>query len=73
LLHGKTPIFRACRVYMEADRIGQSIHASCPFCSLDPNRKWINNEHALAFPDVYPVTDGHTLVIPCKHVSSIYE
>ncbi len=45
----------------------------CPFCSLDSNRKWIENEHAIAFPDVYPVTDGHTLVIPRKHVTSIYE
>lgn len=45
----------------------------CPFCSLDGNRKWIENEHALAFPDAFPLTDGHTLVIPRKHVGSIYE
>ena len=46
---------------------------TCPFCSLDPSRKWVENEHALAFPDAYPLADGHTLVIPRKHVSSIYE
>ena len=45
----------------------------CVFCSLDPSRKWIANEHALALPDAYPVTNGHTLVIPLKHVASIYE
>ena len=45
----------------------------CPFCSLDPSREWIENEHAIAFADAYPVTDGHTLVIPRKHVASIYE
>jgi diadenosine tetraphosphate (Ap4A) HIT family hydrolase len=45
----------------------------CPFCSLDPGRKWIETEHAIAFADAYPVSDGHTLVIPRKHVSSIYE
>ena len=46
---------------------------SCPFCSLDPGRKWIETEHAIAFADVYPVSDGHTLVAPRKHVGSIYK
>jgi diadenosine tetraphosphate (Ap4A) HIT family hydrolase len=46
---------------------------SCPFCSVEPNRKWIENSSALAFPDAYPVSEGHTLVIPRKHVGSIYE
>jgi diadenosine tetraphosphate (Ap4A) HIT family hydrolase len=45
----------------------------CPFCSLNPGRQWIENDHAIAFADQYPVTDGHTLVIPRVHVSSIYE
>jgi diadenosine tetraphosphate (Ap4A) HIT family hydrolase len=47
--------------------------SSCPFCSLDTTRTWIENGHAIAFADSNPVTDGHTLVIPRKHVSSIYE
>ena len=45
---------------------------SCPFCSLDSSRMWIQNEHAIAFPDAHPVTDGHTLVIPRQHVGSMY-
>jgi diadenosine tetraphosphate (Ap4A) HIT family hydrolase len=45
----------------------------CPFCSLDPRRKWIERDHAVAFADAYPVSDGHTLVAPRKHVSSIHE
>ena len=47
--------------------------ASCPFCSLDSTRRWIETEHAIAFADAFPVTEGHTLVIPRKHVGSIYE
>ena len=47
--------------------------SSCPFCSYEPTRAWIENEHAIACPDAYPVTDGHTLVIPRQHVSSLYE
>jgi hypothetical protein len=46
---------------------------ACPFCSLDPSRKWLGNENAIAFADAYPITDGHTLVVPRRHVSSIYE
>jgi diadenosine tetraphosphate (Ap4A) HIT family hydrolase len=45
----------------------------CPFCSLEPSRKWAEEEHAIAVPDAYPVTNGHTLVVPRRHVSSIYE
>jgi diadenosine tetraphosphate (Ap4A) HIT family hydrolase len=47
--------------------------SSCPFCSLEPSRRWLQNEHAIAFPDAYPVTDGHTLVVPRKHAATIYE
>jgi diadenosine tetraphosphate (Ap4A) HIT family hydrolase len=28
---------------------------------------------AIAFADAYPVGDGHTLVVPRKHVGSLYE
>lgn len=45
----------------------------CPFCTLAADRRWIEHAEAIAFPDAYPVTDGHTLVIPRKHVGSIYE
>jgi diadenosine tetraphosphate (Ap4A) HIT family hydrolase len=44
-----------------------------PFCSLQPSRKWIENEYAIAFPDAHSITNGHALVIPAKHVRSIYE
>jgi len=46
---------------------------SCPFCPLELSRKWIEDEHAIAFADACPLTDGHTLVVPRKHVASTYE
>lgn len=46
---------------------------SCPFCNLDPGRIRLENEHAVAFRDSSPVTQGHTLVIPRRHVGSLYE
>ena len=45
----------------------------CPFCSLDSTLIWMENEHAIAFADAHPVSEGHSLVIPRKHVGSIYE
>ena len=45
----------------------------CPFCSLEVTRKWTENEQAIAVPDAHSVTDGPKLVVPRKHVSSIYE
>ena len=44
----------------------------CPFCSRRSHDAWIDNGHAIAFADAYPVTEGHTLVVLRKHVSSIY-
>jgi diadenosine tetraphosphate (Ap4A) HIT family hydrolase len=46
---------------------------SCPFCAVEPERISIANENALAFLDAFPIAEGHTLVAPRKHVSSIYE
>jgi diadenosine tetraphosphate (Ap4A) HIT family hydrolase len=45
----------------------------CSFCNLDPARIWLENEHAVAFGDPAPATDGHTLVAPRKHVSTVYQ
>jgi diadenosine tetraphosphate (Ap4A) HIT family hydrolase len=47
--------------------------STCPFCSFPPDRLWIEAEHAVAVPDEFPVTEGHTLVVPRKHVTTIYE
>lgn len=46
---------------------------SCPFCSLPPERILRKEELCLAFGDAYPVSLGHTLVIPRRHVASFFE
>ena len=45
---------------------------SCPFCSNELN---IVKENDLAFAiyDKYPVTKGHLLIIPKRHVSSYFD
>jgi diadenosine tetraphosphate (Ap4A) HIT family hydrolase len=41
---------------------------SCPFCNLPSERIVFQNADAIAFADGYPVTDGHSIVIPRRHV-----
>lgn len=45
----------------------------CPFCSLPRDRIVLESELGLAFRDGYPVSRGHTLVIPKRHVGSFFE
>src|SRR5690606_17165348 len=42
---------------------------SCPFRTLPAERIVAGNELALAFKDGFPVTDGHILIVPRRHVS----
>lgn len=45
----------------------------CPFCTLPPERIIDSNDLALVIRDGYPVSPGHTLVIPKRHVGSWFE
>jgi len=47
--------------------------ATCPFCGIAPGRICLDNEHAVAVPDAFPVAPGHTLVLPREHVMTIYQ
>lgn len=46
--------------------------STCPFCHLE-REPVAQNDLALAFPDGYPLTPGHTLVIPRRHVAGYFE
>ncbi len=45
----------------------------CPFCTPDNSKVIIANDHAMAFHDGYPVTPGHTLIVPKRHIASFFE
>ena len=45
----------------------------CPFCTLPPDRIIDSNDLALVIRDGYPVSPGHTLVIPKRHNGSWFE
>lgn len=42
----------------------------CVFCDIAPARIVEENELFVAIRDAYPVTDGHSLLIPRRHVAS---
>lgn len=42
----------------------------CPFCTSETDIV-AHNTHALAFRDGFPVSRGHTLVIPRRHVTTL--
>jgi diadenosine tetraphosphate (Ap4A) HIT family hydrolase len=49
-------------------------HDDCPFCTyINSGEKLIENEYAVAKLDKYPVTNGHTLVIPKRHFSEYFD
>lgn len=50
-----------------------TLNASCPFCRLDPAEILLENDHAVVFYDRFPVTPGHALVVPKRHITSFFE
>jgi diadenosine tetraphosphate (Ap4A) HIT family hydrolase len=48
--------------------------AGCPFCRLLHEQPLIvSTATVAAFPDAFPLTTGHTLVVPRRHVSSFWD
>jgi diadenosine tetraphosphate (Ap4A) HIT family hydrolase len=53
--------------------MGDSRTNDCPFCRLPPTRILVENAHAVAVGDAFPVSPGHTLVIPKRHSARFME
>ena len=45
----------------------------CPFCYHAPSSVWLESSSALALWDGFPISEGHTLVVPRCHVSSLFD
>ena len=45
----------------------------CPFCSLPPDRIISESDYTVTIRDGFPVSEGHTLIIPRRHVASFFE
>lgn len=47
--------------------------SGCPFCALDQREFLLASDHAIAIADAFPIARGHALIIPRRHVFSIFE
>ena len=45
----------------------------CHFCQLPRERIWVETETSIGFFDAYPVSEGHALVIPKRHVAILHD
>lgn len=43
----------------------------CPFCERSSEPSELRNAHAHAFRDGFPVSHGHTLVVPLRHIARL--
>ena len=46
---------------------------TCPFCVPEPSRLLVSEGLVLALRDGYPVSPGHSLIVPRRHVGSFGE
>ena len=47
--------------------------SNCPVCQLDAARIAFADDVTLVIRDAFPVSPGHTLIIPRRHVGSFFE
>lgn len=54
-----------------------STSPNCPFCAIangdQQDRVIKSNNHAFTIRDGYPISNGHTLIIPKRHISSFFD
>lgn len=51
----------------------KSFAAACPFCYLPEERIRGSNVYGIWIRDGFPISPGHSLIIPKRHVGSFFE
>jgi diadenosine tetraphosphate (Ap4A) HIT family hydrolase len=46
---------------------------SCPFCTPQPNRIFLESDLILGLWDGFPVSPGHALLVPRRHVADWFD
>jgi diadenosine tetraphosphate (Ap4A) HIT family hydrolase len=46
-------------------------NSGCVFCQIQDRQIILSTPNFLAFHDIYPVTEKHTLIIPRRHVAKL--
>lgn len=55
------------------NRVKNAKHGPCPFCNLSESDVVWQSDLVVAIRDRYPVTEGHTLVIPRRHMATYFD
>ena len=45
----------------------------CPFCNLVNRKIYLENDLSIGILDGFPISNGHSLIIPKRHVGSIFD
>lgn len=45
----------------------------CPFCHRDPARVLAEDDQTVIYKDGFPVSPGHTVIIPKRHFATLFE
>ena len=53
--------------------LGTLTGMNCPFCNVEATKILLENEVGIALRDAFPVTEGHTIVITKRHVTSLFD
>jgi ATP adenylyltransferase len=65
-----------CEVYeyQHYNQLNHNVQCDCPFCTPDTERELLTESAtAYAILDKFPVSPGHTLVIPKQHTASYFD
>ena len=62
-----------CMPYLSPMSQNRSMNSDCTFCNLDPARIISESAHTITIRDGFPVSIGHTLIIPKRHVQSFFD
>ncbi len=60
-------------LHIAIDRHNKNLQNTCPFCHLPDERILNTTEHSLIIRDGYPISEGHSLIIPKRHIASLFE
>ncbi len=45
----------------------------CPFCTLVNRKIYLENDLSIGILDGFPISNGHSLIIPKRHVGSVFD
>lgn len=57
----------------DVERFKEKVSSHCPFCEPEADRVWFDNDLGIVLRDAFPLTQGHVLVVPRRHVARIAE